>query len=83
MSAVALTQTQTRILLSRLVIAPTTTQQTFMLTARLHKAVGEPAIGGHWLWAIKPQILPGDDLGIRVWSPGKAMSPFTAWHSNS
>ncbi len=59
-------------LLGRLVVKHTSGPRTFTLTARLRRTIGQPAIGGHALWAIKPQTLPGDDLEIRIWSPGRA-----------
>ncbi|HLW78980.1 MAG TPA: hypothetical protein VKU44_05200, partial [Terriglobia bacterium] len=62
----------TGVLLGRLVLHRTSGMRTFALTAHLRKTIGQPSIGGHYLWAIKPQTLPGDALEIRVWSPGRA-----------
>jgi hypothetical protein len=59
-------------LLGRLHVKPTNGTRTVAFNERLRHTVGEPAIGGHALWAIKPQTLPGDDLELRVWSPGRA-----------
>jgi hypothetical protein len=58
--------------LGRLVVKHTNGRRTFELTAKLRRTVGQPVIGGHALWAIKPPGLPGDDVEIRVWSPGRA-----------
>jgi hypothetical protein len=59
-------------LLGKLVVNHTNGRQTFELTARLRRTIGQPAIGGHALWAIRPPSLGGDALEIRVWSPGRA-----------
>lgn len=59
-------------LLGRLTVKPTHGPRIFSLNGRLRHTIGQPAIGGHALWAIKPQTLPGDDLELRVWSPGGA-----------
>jgi hypothetical protein len=62
----------TNTLLGRLVVTPTHGVRTLQLTGRLRQEIGQPAIGGHALWAIRPPRLQGDALEIRVWSPGRA-----------
>jgi hypothetical protein len=58
-------------LLTRRVITNTHGVRTFSVLVRLRTTIGQPAFGGHALWAIRPQSRQGDDLEIRVWSPGK------------
>jgi hypothetical protein len=60
----------TNTLLTRKVIRNTDGVRTISMAARLRTAQGQPVFEGHALWAIRRQTRAGDDIEIRVWSPG-------------
>ncbi len=57
-------------LLARKVVGRTNGIKTVSITAALSHLVGDQVFSGWGIWRDAPQVLPGDNLEIRVWSPG-------------
>jgi hypothetical protein len=58
--------------MARKVLAPTNGTVTVDLIGHLKHVVNSPVMDGWGLWRIAQPYLSGDELEVRVWSPGGA-----------
>jgi hypothetical protein len=60
----------TSTLLARATVGNTHGKRTIQLTADLRHITPRPVLRGWGIWRMAPTVQPGDNLEIRVWSPG-------------